>query len=280
MNTLEIKDLHVSIDGKEILKGVNLTVREKEVHALMGPNGNGKSTLLAAIMGHPKYEVTSGEVLMNGENVLDMEVDERAKAGLFLGMQYPQEVNGVTISDFMKAALNTRSEKPVPLFSFIRDLENGIKRLELKSEIAHRYVNEGFSGGEKKRNEILQMMLLKPAIAMLDEIDSGLDVDAIKVVAKVLNEFLTESTLGCLIVSHYDRFYQLVQPTHAHVMIDGRIVISGGRDLVHKVDEQGYDWLSKELGIEIKEEKDEPISRSTVGTLGTCAVNEMGNARD
>ncbi len=280
MNTLEIKDLHVSIDGKEILKGVNLKVQEKEIHALMGPNGNGKSTLLAAIMGHPKYEVTSGEVLMNGENVLEMEVDERAKAGLFLGMQYPQEVNGVTISDFMKAALNTRSEKPVPLFKFIRDLETGIKRLELKSEIAHRYVNEGFSGGEKKRNEILQMLLLQPAIAMLDEIDSGLDVDAIKVVAKVLNEQLSQSSLGCLIVSHYDRFYQLVQPTHSHVMIDGRIVISGDKELVTKVDEQGYDWLSQELGIEIKEEVIEPVARSTVGSLGTCAVNEMGNASE
>lgn len=281
MNTLEIKDLHVSIDGKEILKGVNLVVREKEVHALMGPNGNGKSTLLAAIMGHPKYEITSGEVTINGEDLLEMEVDERAKAGLFLGMQYPQEVNGVTMSDFMKAALNTRSDKPVPLFTFIRGLEDSIKRLELKSEIAHRYVNEGFSGGEKKRNEILQMMLLKPAIAMLDEIDSGLDVDAIKVVAKVLNEYLTESNLGCLIVSHYDRFYQLVQPTHAHVMIDGKIVISGGRELVTRVDEQGYDWLSRELGIEIKERTEEGIStRSTVGSLGTCAVNEMGKARE
>jgi Fe-S cluster assembly ATP-binding protein len=280
MNTLEIKDLHVSIDGKEILKGVNLVVKEKEVHALMGPNGNGKSTLLAAVMGHPKYEVTSGEVLMNGENVLEMEVDERAKAGLFLGMQYPQEVNGVTISDFMKAALNTRSEKPVPLFKFIRDLESSIKRLELKSEIAHRYVNEGFSGGEKKRNEILQMILLQPAIAMLDEIDSGLDVDAIKVVAKALNEQLTESNMGCLIVSHYDRFYQLVQPTHSHVMIDGRIVISGDKDLVTKVDEEGYDWLSQELGIEIREEEDQPMPRSTVGSLGTCAVNEMGNNRE
>lgn len=276
MNTLKIKNLHVSIDNKPILKGVDLVVNEKEVHALMGPNGNGKSTLLAAIMGHPKYEVTEGSVTLNGENVLEMEVDERAKAGLFLGMQYPQEINGVTISDFMKAALNTRSEKPVPLFTFIRSLDAAIKKLEMKSEMAHRYVNEGFSGGEKKRNEIMQMMLLKPKFAMLDEIDSGLDVDAIKVVAKVLNEQIESSSMGTLIVSHYDRFYQMVQPTHAHVLIDGKIVVSGGRELATKVDEQGYDWLQKEYGIEIKEEKTE-IVRNAVGSLGTCAIKELSD---
>lgn len=276
MNTLKIKNLHVSIDNKPILKGVDLVVNEKEVHALMGPNGNGKSTLLAAIMGHPKYEVTEGSVTLNGENVLEMEVDERAKAGLFLGMQYPQEINGVTISDFMKAALNTRSDKPVPLFTFIRSLDAAIKKLEMKSEMAHRYVNEGFSGGEKKRNEIMQMMLLKPKFAMLDEIDSGLDVDAIKVVAKVLNEQIESSSMGTLIVSHYDRFYQMVQPTHAHVLIDGKIVVSGGRELATKVDEQGYDWLQKEYGIEIKEEKTE-IVRNAVGSLGTCAVKELSD---
>ena len=276
MNTLEIKNLHVSIDNKPILKGVDLVVNEKEVHALMGPNGNGKSTLLAAIMGHPKYEVTEGTVTLNGENVLEMEVNERAKAGLFLGMQYPQEINGVTISDFMKAALNTRSEKPIPLFTFIRSLDSAIKKLEMKSEMAHRYVNEVFSGGEKKRNEIMQMMLLKPKFAMLDEIDSGLDVDAIKVVAKVLNEQIESSNMGTLIVSHYDRFYQMVQPTHAHVLIDGKIVVSGGRELATKVDEQGYDWLQKEFGIEIKEEKSEVV-RNAVGSLGTCAVKELSD---
>ena len=279
MNTLEIKNLHVSIDNKPILKGVDLVVNEKEVHALMGPNGNGKSTLLAAIMGHPKYEITEGTVTLNGENVLEMEVNERAKAGLFLGMQYPQEINGVTISDFMKAALNTRSEKPVPLFTFIRSLDAAIKKLEMKSEMAHRYVNEGFSGGEKKRNEIMQMMLLKPKFAMLDEIDSGLDVDAIKVVAKVLNEQIESSNMGTLIVSHYDRFYQMVQPTHAHVLIDGKIVVSGGRELATKVDEQGYDWLQKEFGIEIKEEKTE-IVRNAVGSLGTCAVKELSDVTE
>jgi Fe-S cluster assembly ATP-binding protein len=279
MNTLEIQNLHVSIDGKPILKGVDLIVRENEVHALMGPNGNGKSTLLAAIMGHPKYEVTEGKVLLNGEDVLAMEVDQRAKAGLFLGMQYPQEINGVTISDFMKAALNTRSEKPIPLFSFIRTLDKAIQKVEMKSEIAHRYVNEGFSGGEKKRNEIIQMMLLKPKIAMLDEIDSGLDVDAIKVVARVLNEQIEESKMGTLIVSHYDRFYQLVQPTHAHVLIDGKIVVSGDRDLVTKVDEQGYDWL-KELGIEIIEEEKERVVRNAIGSIGICAVKELSDVAE
>lgn len=279
MNTLEIKNLHVAIDGKPILKGVDLIVKENEVHALMGPNGNGKSTLLAAVMGHPKYEITEGTITLNGENVLEMEVNERAKAGLFLGMQYPQEINGVTISDFMKAALNTRSEKPIPLFTFIRSLDAAIKKLEMKSEMAHRYVNEGFSGGEKKRNEIMQMMLLKPKFAMLDEIDSGLDVDAIKVVAKVLNEQIETSHMGTLIVSHYDRFYQMVQPTHAHVLIEGKIVISGGRELATKVDEQGYDWLQKELGIEIKDEKTAVI-RNAIGSLGTCAVKELSDVAE
>ena len=186
MSTLVINDLHVSIDGKEILKGVDLTINSKEIHALMGPNGNGKSTLLAAIMGHPKYTVTQGEVTLDGPNVLEMDVDQRSKAGLFLGMQYPQEVTGVTNSDFLKAALNARREKPIGLFAFIKEMEGAIAKLEMKSDLAHRYVNEGFSGGEKKRNEILQMMLLKPSLAMLDEIDSGLDVDAMKIVASAI----------------------------------------------------------------------------------------------
>lgn len=275
MPTLQIRNLHVEIEGRPILKGIDLDVDKGEIHALMGPNGNGKSTLLAAIMGHPKYIVTQGSVTLDGQDVLSMEVNDRAKAGLFLGMQYPMEINGVTNSDFLKAALNTRREKPIPLFTFIKTLESAINQLEMKSDLAHRYVNEGFSGGEKKRNEILQMILLKPSIAMLDEIDSGLDVDALKVVAKAINDQLANSNMGLLLVSHYERFYQLVPPTHAHVLIDGQIVLSGDKELVTKIDEQGYAWLENELGIEIPEEE---IIQRTVTSLGTCAVKEWGDA--
>jgi Fe-S cluster assembly ATP-binding protein len=274
MSTLIIKNLHVAIDGKEILKGVDLQVNPKEIHALMGPNGNGKSTLLAAIMGHPKYTVTAGEVTLDGKNVLEMDVDQRSKAGLFLGMQYPQEVAGVTNSDFLKAAINSRRSKPVGLFAFIKEMEGAIAKLDMKSDLAHRYVNEGFSGGEKKRNEILQMMLLKPDLAMLDEIDSGLDVDALKVVASAILDEYAKRDMGLIIVSHYERFYQLVKPTHAHILIDGKIVMSGDESLVTKIDEEGYDWLSTQLGIEIwKDEEEAKVLRNTVGSLGTCAVN-------
>ncbi|MHC1734321.1 MAG: Fe-S cluster assembly ATPase SufC [Erysipelotrichaceae bacterium] len=274
MSTLVINDLHVSIDGKEILKGVDLTINSKEIHALMGPNGNGKSTLLAAIMGHPKYTVTQGEVTLDGQNVLEMDVDQRSKAGLFLGMQYPQEVTGVTNSDFLKAALNARREKPIGLFAFIKEMEGAIAKLEMKSDLAHRYVNEGFSGGEKKRNEILQMMLLKPSLAMLDEIDSGLDVDAMKIVASAILDEYEKRELGLVIVSHYDRFYQLIKPTHSHILIDGKIVMSGDDTLAKKIDEEGYDWLQTQLGVVIvpEEEVKAPVRVSV--SLGTCAVNE------
>ncbi|MBN2849678.1 MAG: Fe-S cluster assembly ATPase SufC [Erysipelotrichaceae bacterium] len=274
MSTLVINDLHVSIDGKEILKGVDLTINSKEIHALMGPNGNGKSTLLAAIMGHPKYTVTRGEVTLDGQNVLEMDVDQRSKAGLFLGMQYPQEVTGVTNSDFLKAALNARREKPIGLFAFIKEMEGAIAKLEMKSDLAHRYVNEGFSGGEKKRNEILQMMLLKPSLAMLDEIDSGLDVDAMKIVAGAILDEYEKRELGLVIVSHYDRFYQLIKPTHSHILIDGKIVMSGDDTLAKKIDEEGYDWLQTQLGVVIvpEEEVKAPVRVSV--SLGTCAVNE------
>lgn len=277
MALLEIKDLHVEIDGKPILRGVNLSMNKGEIHAIMGPNGHGKSTLLAAIMGHPKYTVTQGEILFEGENVLEMEVNDRAKAGLFLGMQYPMEISGVTNSDFMKAAINTRREKPIEIFSFIRKLEGAVKGLDMKSDLAHRYVNEGFSGGEKKRNEILQMILLEPKLSMLDEIDSGLDVDALKIVANAINEKISKSDMALMLVSHYERFYQLVSPTHSHIMIDGRIVYEGGKELVTKIDDEGYDWLKTELGIEIKNEEVVP-SRSTVGTIGSCAVKDWGDA--
>ena len=274
MSTLNINNLHVEIEGKEILKGVDLSVSSSEIHALMGPNGNGKSTLLAAIMGHPKYTITQGEILFDGINVIGMPVNERSKMGLFLGMQYPQEVAGVTNSDFLKAALNSRRESPIPLFTFIKTLEKAVDALQMKSDLAHRYVNEGFSGGEKKRNEILQMILLQPKIAMLDEIDSGLDVDAMKIVANAILEQTTKSPLGLIIVSHYERFYQLIPPTHVHVILDGKIVLSGNQDLVNRIDTEGYDWIAQAYGVQIvKETKTRPV---TVTSLATCAVKERG----
>jgi len=274
MSTLHIQNLHVEIEGKEILKGVDLTVSSGEIHALMGPNGNGKSTLLAAIMGHPKYTVTQGSIHFDDKDVLAMPVNERAKLGLFLGMQYPMEISGVTNSDFLKAALNSRRTTPIPLFTFIRTLEKAVDSLQMKSDLAHRYVNEGFSGGEKKRNEILQMILLEPKIAMLDEIDSGLDVDAMKIVASAINEQALKMQTGLIIVSHYERFYQLIQPTHVHVILDGRIVLSGKSDLVNRIDTEGYDWIAQQYGVQIiKEVKTRPV---TVTTLGTCAVKERG----
>jgi Fe-S cluster assembly ATP-binding protein len=274
MSTLNIKNLHVEIEGKEILKGVDLSVNSAEIHALMGPNGNGKSTLLAAIMGHPKYTVTQGEITFDGQDVLKMAVNERSKIGLFLGMQYPMEVAGVTNSDFLKAALNSRRTSPIPLFTFIRTLEKAVNSLQMKSDLAHRYVNEGFSGGEKKRNEILQMILLEPKIAMLDEIDSGLDVDAMKIVAAAILEQSVKSQVGLIIVSHYERFYQLIQPTHVHVILDGKIVLSGNQDLVNRIDTEGYDWIAQAYGVQIvKEIKTRPV---TATSIGTCAVKERG----
>ncbi len=271
MNILEIKDLHVSVGEKEILKGLDLTVKEGEIHAIMGPNGNGKSTLLQSIMGHPAYTVTSGEIVFNGEDVLKMSVDERSRKGLFLAMQYPKEINGVTNSDFLRAAINARLEKNISLFKFIKEMESNVSALKMKEDLAHRFVNDGFSGGEKKRNEILQMMMLKPSIAMLDEIDSGLDVDAIKLVSDAINKLKEESNLGLMVVSHYERFFTLVKPTHSHVIVDGRIVVEGDDELVYKIDSDGYDWLYDELKISpIKEE------RPMVYSLGTCARNPRG----
>lgn len=272
MTQLVIKDLFVSVEGKEILKGLDLTISEGETHALMGPNGNGKSTLLAAIMGNPKYTVTKGSITLDGKDVLTMEVDERSRAGLFLGMQYPSEVSGVTNSDFLRAAINARLDKPIGLFSFIKEMEKTIDELQMKPDLAHRFLNEGFSGGEKKRNEIVQMKMLKPRIAMLDEIDSGLDVDALKIVADAVNAMQHEHAMGLLVVSHYERFYQLLQPTHAHVLLDGKIVESGDMKLVEKVDQEGYDWLLGKYGITaVKEMKKEPVR------LGSCAAKKAGS---
>ncbi|MFJ7407719.1 MULTISPECIES: Fe-S cluster assembly ATPase SufC [unclassified Lysinibacillus] len=258
MSTLVIKDLHVEIDGKEILKGVNLTINTNEIHAIMGPNGTGKSTLASAIMGHPKYEVTSGTVELDGENVLEMEVDERAQAGLFLAMQYPSEIAGVTNADFLRSAINARREEgdEISLMKFIRELDKNMEYLEMNEDMAQRYLNEGFSGGEKKRNEILQLMMIKPTFAILDEIDSGLDIDALKVVSKGINAMRGEG-FGCLMITHYQRLLNYITPDHVHVMMQGRVVKSGGEELAHRLEAEGYDWIKKELGIEEETEEQE-----------------------
>lgn len=274
MKTIEIKDLHVSVGETEILKGINLTVRSGELHALLGPNGHGKSTLLQALMGNPKYEVTSGQILLNGKDVLSMSVDERAKKGLFLAMQYPPEISGVTISDLMKEAINQRRETPISLYKFIKDLEKSTTDVNLPLDMVHRFVNEGFSGGEKKRNEVLQMLLLKPDFALLDEIDSGLDVDALKVVSEAINRYRTNEN-GLLVVSHYARLYDLISPSHVHVVVNGKIVVSGQSDIITKIDTLGYEWLKDEFGIEVSKEEAKEYVRPSV--MGQCVVKTKGN---
>ncbi|HIV73709.1 MAG TPA: Fe-S cluster assembly ATPase SufC [Candidatus Pseudogracilibacillus intestinigallinarum] len=251
-NTLEIKDLHVSVEGKEILKGITLTIKSGEFHAIMGPNGTGKSTLASAIMGHPSYEVTSGSILLNGEEVLEMEVDERARAGLFLAMQYPSEISGVTTSDFLRSSINARREEgdEISLMKFIKEMDGALDELEIDKNMAQRYLNEGFSGGEKKRNEILQMKLLNPAIAVLDEIDSGLDIDALRIVSDAVNKIREESNIGCLIITHYQRLLNYIEPDYVHVIMQGRIVKSGGVELAERLEKDGYEWIKEELGIE------------------------------
>jgi Fe-S cluster assembly ATP-binding protein len=273
MSVLSIKDLHVAIGDKEILKGINLTINTGETHALMGPNGNGKSTLLGTIMGHPKYKVTQGTITLDGEDVLSMSVDERSRKGLFLGMQYPQEIPGVTNSDFLRSAMNARREKPLSLYQFIKAMDHATEDLEMDGNLAHRYLNEGFSGGEKKRNEILQMKLLEPKFALLDEIDSGLDVDALRIVADNINEMreTKKEDYGLVMVSHYERLYELVKPTHVHVLVDGNIVVEGGFELIEKINNEGYEWVKKELGIELEKEDEDVVS------IGVCGHKVTSN---
>ncbi|MFH6378936.1 Fe-S cluster assembly ATPase SufC [Staphylococcus aureus] len=248
-STLEIKDLHVSIEDKEILKGVNLTINTDEIHAIMGPNGTGKSTLSSAIMGHPSYKVTKGEVLLDGVNILELEVDERAKAGLFLAMQYPSEITGVTNADFMRSAINAKREEgqEINLMQFIKKLDKNMDFLDIDKDMAQRYLNEGFSGGEKKRNEILQLMMLEPKFAILDEIDSGLDIDALKVVSKGINQMRGEN-FGALMITHYQRLLNYITPDKVHVMYAGKVVKSGGPELAKRLEEEGYEWVKEEFG--------------------------------
>lgn len=246
----KIDGLKATVEGKEILKGLSLEIKGGEVHAIMGPNGTGKSTLASTLMGHPKYKVTDGTVTLDGQDLLEMSVDERARAGLFLGMQYPSEITGVTNADFLRSALNARRGEgnEISLIKFVRQMEAKMKELDMNPQFAHRYLNEGFSGGEKKRNEILQALLLEPRIIILDEIDSGLDIDALKIVSKGVNSLRNEER-GFLLVTHYQRLLDYIKPDFVHIMLKGRIVRSGGPELAERLESEGYDWIKQELGI-------------------------------
>ncbi|ETE42441.1 iron ABC transporter ATP-binding protein [Streptococcus thermophilus TH1436] len=255
MSVLEIKNLHVSVEDKEILKGLNLTLKTGEIAAIMGPNGTGKSTLSAAIMGNPNYEITEGDILFDGESILDLEVDERARLGLFLAMQYPAEIPGITNAEFIRAAMNAGKEddEKISVLDFITKLDEKMELLGMREEMAERYLNEGFSGGEKKRNEILQLLMLEPKFALLDEIDSGLDIDALKVVSKGVNAMRGEG-FGAMIITHYQRLLNYITPDVVHVMMEGQVVLSGGPELAARLEQEGYAKIAEELGYEYHEE--------------------------
>ncbi|EKU93141.1 Probable ABC transporter ATP-binding protein M6_Spy0273 [Alloiococcus otitis] len=257
MSVLEIKNLHVRVEEKEILKGVNMTINTGEIHAVMGPNGTGKSTLAAAIMGHPAYEVTEGEVLIDGENILELETDERALAGLFLAVQYPSEIAGITNAEFLRASINARRDEDdkISVMDFIKKMDEKMELLDMPKEMAERYLNEGFSGGEKKRNEILQLLMIEPTFAILDEIDSGLDIDALKVVAKGVNQMRGDD-FGSLIITHYQRLLEYIEPDVVHIMMDGRVVKTGDAQLAAQLEAEGYKGLVEELGLDIDLEEE------------------------
>jgi len=248
MSDLVIRDLKVSIEGKEILKGFNLTIGQGQVHAIMGPNGTGKSTLAYTLMGHPSYEVTGGEICFKGQNILDLEPDERSRLGLFLAFQYPVAIPGVTVANFLRTALNARrkaanpADKGIPILEFRKLLKEQMEMLKMDPAFAGRYLNEGFSGGEKKRAEILQMAVLQPEICILDETDSGLDIDALRIVSEGVNA-LRSQNLGVLLITHYQRILNYIKPDYVHIMMDGRIVESGGPDLALHLEEHGYEWI-------------------------------------
>jgi Fe-S cluster assembly ATP-binding protein len=248
MSQLEIKDLHIAIGDKPIVKGLTLTIRQGEVHAIMGPNGTGKSTLAKAIAGHPDYKITGGEVLLDGKSVLELEPDERARAGLFLAFQYPSEIPGVTIANFLRAALQARLAEGEELdaTAYYKRLYSKMDLLKIDRKFTSRAVNDGFSGGEKKRCEILQMAMLEPKFSLMDETDSGLDIDALRIVAEGVNT-LRGGNLGVLLITHYQRLLNYIVPDFVHVMYDGRIVKSGNKDLALELEAKGYDWVKKEL---------------------------------
>jgi Fe-S cluster assembly ATP-binding protein len=245
---LEIRDLHAGVDGNEILKGVNLTVKPGEIHALMGPNGTGKSTLAHVLMGHPAYEVSAGEVLFGGENIIEMDSDERSRLGLFLAFQYPVAIPGLSVANFLRSAINAHrkskdpEDKGISVPEFRNLLKEKMDLLEMSHEFAGRYLNEGFSGGEKKRAEILQLAVLEPEIAILDETDSGLDIDALRIVASGVNT-LAGPNLGILVITHYQRILNYIKPDVVHIMLDGKIAETGGAELAEQLEEQGYKWI-------------------------------------
>lgn len=259
MATLEVKDLHVAVTDeetkgqKEILTGVNLVMKTGEIHAIMGPNGTGKSTLSQTIMGQPGYQVTQGDILLDGQSILAMPVDERARRGLFLAMQYPAEIQGVTNAEFLRAAINARrpSDDQISVMAFLKKLDANLALLDMSESMTERYLNEGFSGGEKKRNEILQLLMIEPTFAILDEIDSGLDIDALKVVAKGVNS-MRGANFGSLIITHYQRLLNYIVPDTVHVMMGGKIVKTGGPELAKQLEKEGYAGLRDELGLDIQ----------------------------
>ena len=244
---LKIEDLHVEIDGQEIVKGLDLEVGKGEIHAIMGPNGSGKSTLANVLMGHPRYEVTGGSITFQGEDVFELEPDERAKLGMFLAFQYPSEVPGVSVANFLRTAVNSVREEELSPMEMYRLLQEKMGIMQMDPKFAERYLNEGFSGGEKKRNEILQMLMLDPQLAIMDETDSGLDIDALQVVARGVNE-LRGPEFSAVIITHYQRILRYIEPDHVHVMLDGRLVTSGGKELADDLEEKGYDWVRQEFG--------------------------------
>ncbi len=249
---LEIRNLHASINGKEILKGIDLTIRDGEVHAVMGTNGAGKSTLSHVIVGNPAYEVTEGEIIFNGKNLLEMNTEERALEGIFLSFQQPVEIPGVSMTHFMRAALNARRRheglEPLPAGEFLKLMREKRKIVELDSKLANRSVNEGFSGGEKKRNEIFQMAMLEPRFSILDETDSGLDVDALRIVAEGFNKLRRPET-SAMVITHYQRLLDYLRPDIIHVLIDGRIIKTAGPELALEIEEKGFDWIKEEAGL-------------------------------
>jgi Fe-S cluster assembly ATP-binding protein len=247
--TLEVRDLHATVEGKPILRGIDLTVRQGEIHALMGPNGSGKSTLSNVIMGRPGYQLTEGQVLLNGEDISALTADERAKRGLFLAMQYPTEIPGVSVVNFLRTAYQSIKGNQISALEFRKHMKTQMERLGIEDSMVQRYVNQGFSGGEKKRNEVLQLAVLEPQIALLDETDSGLDIDSLKLVAESVND-LAGPDLGVLIITHYQRMLNYITPGYVHVMMQGKIVQSGGPELAHQLEDKGYEGIRRELGLE------------------------------